>query len=61
MIVQFIVKLGILQSDFAGDSKVLYKAIIVGDPPFSAIGHIVKDIVSIASFLRTHSFLHTRR
>lgn len=40
MIVQFIVKLGILQSDFAGDSKVLYKAIIVGDPPFSAIGHI---------------------
>jgi len=27
----------------------------------SAIGHIVKDIVSIASFLRTHSFFHTKR
>ena len=61
MTVQFIVELGIHQSDFAGDSKVVYKAIIVGDPPLSAIGHIVKDIVFIASFLRTHSFFHTKR
>ena len=61
IIIQFIVELGILQLDFARDSKVVYKAIIVGDPPLSAIGHIVKDIVSIASFLRTHSFFHTRR
>ena len=28
---------------------------------FVVIGHIVKDIVSIASFLRIHSFSHTRR
>lgn len=59
--IQFIVELGILQSDFAGDSKVVYKAIIAGDPPLLVISHIVKDIASIASFLGTHSFSHTRR
>ena len=37
MAIQFIVELGTLQSDFAGDSKVVCKAIIAGDPPLSAI------------------------
>lgn len=61
MAIQFIVELGILQSDFAEDSKVVYKAIIAGDRPLLVISHVVKDIASIASFLGTHSFSHTRR
>lgn len=35
-------------------------ALATVDFAHSAIGHFIKDVVSIASILRTHSFAHAR-
>ena len=58
---QFIVEWEIPQSVFEGDSEVVCNALATVDFAHSAIGHFIKDVVSIASILRTHSFSHTRQ
>ena len=55
-----IVGLGIQQSVFEGDSEVVCKTLTDADFFHSAIGHIIKDVVSSASSLRTHTSSHTR-
>ena len=59
--VLFIVELGISQSMFEGDSKVVYKALKAVDVGHSSIGQYVKDIMSIIGSLQTFSFSHIRR
>lgn len=59
--VQFILKLGITQTIFEGDSEIVYKALKAGDEGHASIGQFVKDIMSIAGSLRTFSFSHIRR
>ncbi|XP_050248676.1 uncharacterized protein LOC126695926 [Quercus robur] len=59
--VQFIVELGMAQSIFEGDSKIVYKALKSGDVGHSSIGQYVKDIMSIPGSIRTFSFSHIRR
>ena len=58
---QFIVELDIPQSVFEGDSEVVCNALAAVDFAHLAIGQFIKDIISIASTLRFHSFSHTRR
>ena len=58
--VKFAVELGLSSSIIEGDSEVVYRALQASDWHHSSIGEIVKDIVSIASSLRTFSFLRTR-
>ncbi|XP_030923075.1 uncharacterized protein LOC115949956 [Quercus lobata] len=59
--VQFIMELGITQSIFEGDSKIVYKALKARDVGLSSIGQFVKDIMSIAGSLQTFSFFYIRR
>nr|XP_023898514.1 uncharacterized protein LOC112010405 [Quercus suber] len=58
---QFVVELGLQHSVLEGDSELVYKALITDSSPHSSIGHIIKDTLSIASFLRIHPFSYTWR
>ena len=59
--VLFIVELGMSQSVFEGDSKVVYKALKAADVGHSSIGQYVKDIMLIVGSLQTFSFSHITR
>ena len=59
--VKFIVELGIMGSEFEGDSEIVCRALRSVDCGHSAIGQIVKDIMSIIGSLRAFSFPHTWR
>ena len=58
---QFVVEIGLQNSVLEGDSELVFKVLTTDSSPRSSIGHIIKDILSIASSLRTHTFSHTRR
>lgn len=58
---KFIVELGSRHSVFEGNSELMCKALSAADFSLSTIGHTVKDSMSIASLLQTHSFFHTRK
>ena len=58
---KFTVELGIRHPIFEGDLKVVCKALLAAGFSFLTIGHIVKDSMSIASSLQTHSFSYTKR
>lgn len=59
--IKFTIELGIRHPIFEGDLKVVCKALFATIFSFLTIGHIVKDLMSIASWLQTHSFSHTKR
>lgn len=60
-VAQFVIELVLHHSVFEEDSEVVYKALTSDLSPWSNIDHIIKDILSVASSLRTHSFSHSRR
>ena len=46
---------------FEGDSKIIIKAIQVGDMSSSSFGHLVRDILAIANSFLDFSFSHIVR
>ena len=60
-VARFAVELGLIESKFEGDSKVVWRALRSADGAHSSIGEIIKDTMSIVGSLRTFSFSHTRR
>ena len=58
---KFVVELGLLGSEFEGDTEVVWRALKSADEAHSSIGEIIKDTMSIVGLLRTFSFSHTRR
>ena len=58
---RFAVELGLIESKFEGDSKVVWRALRSADGAHSSTGEIIKNMMSIIGSLRTLSFSHTRR
>ena len=60
-VVHFATKLGFRQVYFEGDSKIVFKALLLATPHPSLHDHFVKDIQSILNSFRAHSFSHVIR
>ena len=60
-VARFAVELGLIESKFEGDSKVVWRALRSADGAHSSTGEIIKNMMSIIGSLRTFSFSHTRR
>ena len=58
---RFTVELGLIESKFEGNSKVVCRALRSANGAHSSIGEIIKNMMSIIGSLRTFSFSHTRR
>ncbi|KAK9986628.1 hypothetical protein SO802_031579 [Lithocarpus litseifolius] len=58
---RFVVELGLNDSEFEGDSEVVWRALTTADEAHSSMGEIIKDTLSIVGSLQTFSFSHTRR
>ena len=60
-VARFAVELGLIESKFEGDFKVVWRALRLANGAHSSIGEIIKNMMSIIGSLRTFSFSHTRR
>ena len=58
---RFVVEVGLMASEFEGESEVVWRALRTVDRAHSSMGEIIKDTMSIVGSLRTFSFSHTRR
>ena len=59
--IQFVLELGIHNFVFKGDYEIVVTALNKSSASPPSIGHLVKDIQSIASLFVSHSFSHIRR
>ena len=59
--IQFVLELGIHNFVFKGDSEIVVTALNKSSASPPPIGHLVKDIQSIASLFVSHSFSHIRK
>ena len=59
--IQFVLELGIHNFVFKGDYEIVVTALNKSNASPPSIGHLVKDIQSIASLFVSHSFSHIRK
>ena len=60
-VVIFAQEIGLQKCHFEGDSETIIKALKIGDMSSSPIGHLVRDILTIANSFLDFSFSHIVR
>ena len=59
--ISFSIELGLQDVVFEGDSKIIYKHLVLNSTCMTAFGHIIEDSRRLATRLRSVSFSHVRR